>query len=416
MTTETSAVKQSTPECRVCGEQLEVVCDFGRQPLGNGFLDEQQFINEYYFNMTVGFSEKSKMIQLLEQPNPEKMFHKDYAFFSSTSNYMKTHFLGFAQKVLSSEYLSQDPFVVELGCNDGILLKHFARKNIRHLGIEPSINVAKVANENGVKTVSKFFSHKLAEEIVQAEGKADVFLAANVMCHIPDIVNVARGIKTLLKKTGVAIFEDPYLADIIEKVSYDQIYDEHVYLFSALSIEYLFDLVDMEIIKLEHQTTHGGSMRYFIANKGVYPIHDSVKTVLMKEKELNLDKTESLKEFSNKVAKSRINLINLLKRLKHEGKKVVGYAATSKSTTILNYCKIGCELISEIYDTTPIKQGKFSPGMHIPIKPYEDFKDSGADYAFLFAWNHEDEILSKEASFVEGGGKWILHVPEVRIK
>ena len=416
MVLEASVGNQATATCRVCGEPLEVVCDFGLQPLGNGFLSPENFDNEHYFRMRAAFSEKSRMLQLIEQPDPEKMFHEDYAFFSSTSTYMQRHFSEFADSVLSSTYLDEKPFVVELGCNDGILLKHFATKGIRHLGIEPSKNVADVANRNGVQTISKFFTHDLAKEIVNSNGKADAFLAANVMCHIPDIISVVKGIKELLKETGVAIFEDPYLGDVVEKTSYDQLYDEHVYLFSALSIEYLFSLVDMEIINLEHQTTHGGSMRYFIANKGVYQVNKSVHTIINHEKSLNLDKIDSLVGFTNKIKKSRFQLLELLRKLKAEGKKVVGYAATSKSTTILNYCGIGPDLISDIYDTTPLKQGKFSPGMHIPIRPYDEFKDCGADYAFLFAWNHEHEILSKESEFMKRGGKWILHVPEVRIK
>lgn len=402
--------------CRVSGEELTSVLDFGMQPLGNGFLFPDQFKNEYFFPMKVGFSEKSKMLQLLEQPLPEKMFHDQYAFYSSTSNSMAHHFSRFANDVINSPFLSKvDPFVVELGCNDGIMLRYFANLGIRHLGIEPSINVAKEANKLGIKTRSEFFSENLADIILQEEGKVDAFLAANVMCHIPDIVGVVRGIKKLLKPTGVVIFEDPYLGDIVSKVSYDQIYDEHVFLFSAHSIQYLFGLEGMELIDVQPQVTHGGSMRYVLGLKDAYPISKNVDILLEKEGKQGIDRLHSFKAFEENVFKSKHDLLQLLHTLKESGKKVAGYAATSKSTTVLNYCGIGPDLISYICDTTPLKQGKFSPGVHIPIVPYQFFQDNPPDFALLLAWNHADEIMAKEKEFVSGGGKWIIHVPKVSI-
>lgn len=401
--------------CKISNSVLSNVLDFGRQPLGNGFLEPGDFDEEFFFNMEIGYSEISMMLQLIEQPLPEKMFHDHYAFFSSTSHFMGEHFKSFANEVIGSEYLTVDPFIVELGCNDGIMLKNFAKNGMRHLGIEPSLNVARVANAHGVRTCSKFFSESLAEEIAMQDGLVDVFLAANVMCHIPNITGVVKGIKRLLKPTGVVMFEDPYLGDVISKTSYDQIYDEHVFLFSALSVQYLFGKYGMELIDVLPQSTHGGSMRYVLAHQGAYGIKESVGWIFQKEREQGLDRIETFKKFRNSIEKSRSNLVSLLKDLKSQGKKVAGYAATSKSTTILNYCGIGPDLIDYICDTTPIKQGKFSPGMHIPIVSYEAFKNNPPDYAILFAWNHADEILAKEGAYSQSGGKWIVHVPEVRI-
>lgn len=402
--------------CRIAGTPLTKVVDFGKQPLGNGFLEPRQFAAEYFFPMEVGFSEESKMLQLLEQPEPEKMFHDHYAFYSSTSRFMAQHFKEFAEQVLQSGYLAtQDPFVVELGCNDGIMLRNFAERGIRHLGIEPSLNVAQEANKHGVRTCSEFFSERLAEAIVRENGQADAFLAANVMCHIPDIVGVAKGIRTLLKPTGVVMFEDPYLGDVIAKTSYDQIYDEHVFLFSALSIQYLFGLHGMELIDVQPQKTHGGSMRYVLAHRGAHPVRDSVGQIIARERALGLDQLATFEKFRGNVEQSRAKLVELLKDLKAQGKRVAGYGATSKSTTILNYCGIGPDLIEYISDTTPIKQGKFTPGMHIPVVPYERFKDNPPDYAVLFAWNHAEEIMAKEREFMARGGKWIVHVPEVKV-
>jgi methylation protein EvaC len=402
--------------CRISGTPLTKVLDFGLHPLGNGFLDSVEFVGEYFFPMEIGYSEVSMMLQLIQQPLPEKMFHDHYAFFSSTSKVMTKHFEDFANQVLDSDYIEKiSPFIVELGCNDGIMLKNFAELNIDHLGIEPSLNVAQEANKKGVRTVSEFFTEELAEIIVAKHGKADAFLAANVMCHIPDIIGVVKGIKKLLKPSGVVMFEDPYLGDIVNKISYDQIYDEHVFLFSALSIQYLFGLHGMELIDVLPQKTHGGSMRYVLAHKGVYLVKSSVDELILQEKLQGLDKISTFETFSRKVGQSKSELLALLKDLKSNGKTIAGYAATSKSTTILNYCGISSNLIEFICDTTPIKQGKFSPGMHIPVVPYEKFKTNPPDYAFIFAWNHMDEIMEKEKDFITLGGKWITHVPNVKI-
>ncbi len=402
--------------CRISKTPLTSVLNFGKQPLGNGFIEAQDVQAEYFFPMEIGYSEVSMMLQLIEQPAPEKMFHDHYAFYSSTSSFMGQHFKCFAQQVIRSEYLTkEDPFVVELGCNDGIMLKNFAEQGIRHLGIEPSLNVAKEANKHGVRTRSDFFSEALAGAIVSEEGKADAFLAANVMCHIPDIVGVVKGIKKLLKPTGVVMFEDPYLGDVIAKTSYDQIYDEHVFLFSALSIQYLFGLHDMELIDVVPQKTHGGSMRYVLAHRGAYPVKDAVTHIIAKEKKQGLDRLATFQAFGVSVDKSKSDLVSLLSNLKSQGKRVVGYAATSKSTTVLNYCGVGPDLIEYICDTTPIKQGKLSPGVHIPVVPYETFKNNPPDYALLLAWNHAEEIMAKEKDYVANGGKWIVHVPEVKV-
>jgi len=402
--------------CRFTGRKLNTILDFGKQPLGNGFLYPDQFDNEYFFDMSIGFSEETFMLQLNEQPAPEKMFHEEYAFYSSTSKNMGLHFKKFAEDLLKSDYLKkEDPFIVELGCNDGIFLNHVSKQKIRHLGIEPSVNVAKVANERGVKTLSDFFSERLSKKLAKDYGKVDAFIAANVMCHIPDLKDIIKGIKKILNKKGVLIFEDPYLGDVIQKNSYDQIYDEHVYIFSALAVQKIFNMFDMELIDLQPQSTHGGSMRYFISHKGSYELSNNVEEIIKKEINLGLNKESTFRNFSTNIQNSKIELRELLKTLKSQGKKIAGYGATSKSTTILNYCNIGPDLIDYITDTTPIKQKKFSPGMHIPIVDYKYFKDNPPDFAFLFAWNHSNEIMEKESGYTNSGGKWITHIPNVRV-
>lgn len=402
--------------CLICRSSLEPFIDFGNMPLGNGFLLPQQFTDEYRFHMQVGSCPKCTMVQLLEQPDRERMFHENYAYFSGTSRYMAQHFRDFAEHVMADYLPDPDPFVVEMGSNDGIMLQNFASASIRHLGIEPSKNVAHVAVERGINTVTEFFEADLARSIVAEQGQADVFLAANVMCHIPYIHDIVEGIKILLKPTGVVLFEDPYLVDVLEKTSYDQIYDEHTFLFSLTSVEHLFNLYGMKVIDVIPQSTHGGSMRFVIAFKdSFWSVSPRVDTQRNKERTMGLEKPETYNRFRQNCEDSRNRLVALLKDLKDRGKRVVGYGATSKSTTILNYCSITSELLEFISDTTPIKQGKFTPGAHIPVLPYEKFTENYPDYALLFAWNHAGEIMDKEESFRAAGGKWIVYVPEVKI-
>lgn len=365
--------------------------------------------------MAVGHCTKCNMVQLIEQPKREMMFHQNYAFFSSTSRNMDIHFKEFSELVTKKYLTSQDPFIVEIGSNDGIMLQYVKEKGIRHLGVEPSANVAKIAIGKGINTICSFFDEKLAETIVNKYGQADAIIAANVMCHIPCIHSVVAGFKMLLKPDGVIMFEDPYLGDIIESTLYDQIYDEHVFLFSVASISYLFEQHGLEVTDIMSQSTHGGSMRYIVAHQNAKKISLAVEKQRNKEKELGLHLPNTYQQFRSNIEKSREQLLNLLTNLKKQGKRIVGYAATSKSTTINNYCGITPALIEYISDTTPIKQGRYSPGTHIPVKPYDEFRNHYPDYALLYAYNHAEEIMAKENKFMESGGKWIVYVPEVKV-
>lgn len=402
--------------CLICSNEYQPFISFGKQPIANYFLAEKDFGTEYFFEMKVGHCEKCQMVQLVDQPAPEQMFHENYAFFSSTSEYMKLHFKDFATSIKDTYLKSSDPFVVEMGSNDGIMLQNFKNFGFRHLGVEPSKNVAEVAMSKGVNTINSFFNEETADKIIAQYGKADAFLAANVMCHIPFIHSIAKGVKKLLSDKGVLAFEDPYLGDIIQKTSYDQIYDEHVFFFSVTSVNNAFNLHGLEVIDCLPQKTHGGSMRYILSHVGAYPISENVKKQLRIEEELQLSNPETYKKFTRNVENSRNELVKLLKSLKAEGKRVVGYGATSKSTTVLNYCGIGPDLIEFISDTTPIKQGKFTPGTHIPVKPYDNFKAQYPEYTLLFAWNHREEIMAKESTYTKDlNGKWITYIPEVHV-
>jgi methylation protein EvaC len=401
-------------DCAICGKGVEPFMSFGRMPIANGFLTPDQFSDEPFFNLAAGFCPNCKMVQLTELVDPHRMFHDNYAFYSSTSSRMAAHFEALAG-LIRTTHLGDNPFVVEIGSNDGIMLRHLANAGIRHLGIEPSANVAAAARANGVNTVSEFFSEALADRIITEHGHADVVAGANVMCHIPTMHSVVAGIAKVLKPSGVLIFEDPYLGDIIERTAYDQIYDEHAFYFSVTALDFVFAQHGLEIVDVEPQPTHGGSMRYTVGRRGRHTVSAATSAQRAKEQALGLGNRDTYSAFRRRVERSRVELMALLRTLHHSGKRVAGYGATSKSTTVTNYCGITPDLVEFISDTTPIKQGKFSPGTHIPIRPHADFRSNYPDFALLFAWNHADEIRANERPFVAAGGQWIVYVPRVMV-
>ncbi|MEK9628832.1 MAG: class I SAM-dependent methyltransferase [Nitrospinota bacterium] len=401
--------------CRICDTSLEPFMSFGKMPIANGFLTPDDFASEYFFELKPGFCENCSTLQILVQPDPEKMFHENYAFFSRTSKRMAIHFNSYAEWVKKNYLKSDDPFVVEIGSNDGLMMECFAKDRIRQLGVEPSANVAEKARGHGVETLCSFFNLEAAKKIVSEKGHADALIAANVMCHIPDLHEVAKGADHLLTPGGVLIFEEPYLGDMVENTAYDQIYDEHVYIFSARSVLNIFNRYNFDLVDVKPQTTHGGSMRYVLARRDKWPVSSAVTNQLQYEEEKGLHLGSTYDLFREKCESSRENLVKILKEQKDAGRRIVGYAATSKSTTVLNYCNIGPDLIEFISDTTPIKQGKFSPGMHIPVRAYETLLDGYPDGFLLFAWNHKAEVFEKELAFTESGGEWITYVPQVEI-
>ncbi len=402
--------------CRICNAKIAAFMTFGKMPIANGFLTPEELAGEYFFELAPAFCSTCGMFQLVDQPAPEKMFHGHYAFYSSTSRYMQAHFKAFSEQVTGRVLAGRtDPFVVELGSNDGIMLRNFKDAGYRHLGIEPSQNVAAVARGQGVRTISEFFDERLAERIVSEHGHADAVLSANVMCHIPDLRSVAAGIRKLLKPDGMLIFEDPYLGDMIAKTSYDQIYDEHVFIFSATSVAWAFGQHGLELIDVLPQVTHGGSMRYVLSPRGSHVVAPAVARQMAQETAQGLGRAATYDQFRRSCEASKRALVDTLDSLRRQGKRVVGYGATSKSTTVTNYCGIGPQHIEFISDTTPIKQGKLSPGAHIPVKAYEAFAQNLPEYALLFAWNHATEIFEKETAFKAQGGKWITFVPKVEL-
>ena len=401
--------------CKVCNHELRSIISFGKMPISNRFVSVLT-ADEFLYDLSLGFCPKCFMVQLEECVDPVMMFNEDYAYFSSISKAMEGHFEEMANEITGLVSGKVHPFVVELGCNDGIMLKYVAEKRIPHLGIEPSENVATSAKAKGINVIGEFFNSKSASEIMDAYGQADVICGANVMCHIEDINSVFKGISILLKPEGVFFFEDPYLLDIVEKTSFDQIYDEHIYYFSGLSISNLAKRHGLKLVDMLPQEVHGGSMRYYLKKGAECTVSGNVGRYLSREKTLKLHTPEGYIRFRDRVDKICSDFKNTLLNIKAAGKRIAAYGATSKSTTLLIYSKVGPNLIDYVSDTTPTKIGKYTPGTHIPVKSHDHFLRDAPPYTVLLAWNHKREIFEKEKEYRERGGKFITFFPEVVIE
>lgn len=408
--------KKTMVDCKICNRKTGQIISFGKMPIANSFKSKIVEEKVLLSNLSLAFCPFCLMVQLEETVASEILYSRDYPFISSTSNVMANHFEKMAQEIIRKIYGKKKPFVVELGCNDGILLKHIAVKKINHLGIEPAGNVARLAEKNNVKVLCEFFNKKTAMQIVKKHGKADVIAGANVISHIENLNSVFEGLKILLKKNGYFIFEDPYLYDILEKSSFDQIYDEHIYYFSGLSIMNLALKYGFQLVNMKHQNVHGGSMRYYLQKSEIRNPKSEIKRWVDKEKKMRLDKIDGYLGFKNRVDKTCFVLKQTLFKIKKSNKRIVGYGATSKSTTLLNYLKIGPEIIDYIVDITPTKIDKYTPGTNISIKSRDFFIADNPAYVLLLAWNHKKEIFQKEKKYRQKGGKFILYFPKILIE
>ncbi|TDC44518.1 class I SAM-dependent methyltransferase [Actinomadura sp. KC345] len=403
--------------CRVCGGTVHQFFDFGRQPLSDMFLGPGDLEHEFFFRLAVGICESCTMTQLMDEVARDRMFHDAYPYHSSGSVHMRRHFEQTANRFLDTHLSGRgpDPFIVEIGCNDGVMLRTLGKAGVRHLGVEPSGGVADLARANGVRVRTDFFEEPTAADIVAEEGTADLIYAANTICHIPYIGSIFRGVDALLAPDGAFVFEDPYLGDILDRTTFDQIYDEHFFFFTVRSVQAVAARHGFEVVDVERLPVHGGEVRYTITRRGTRTPTAAVAELADLERARGLGTREAFDPFAADIERIRHELVTLLRGLAAEGKRVVGYGATAKSATVTNYCGIGPELISFVCDATPAKHGKLMPGSHIPVRPGEALADPYPDYAVLFAWNHAEEIMAKERAFHEAGGRWILYVPEVHI-
>ena len=381
---------------------------FGKMPVANGFIKKKDFKKEFFFEMEVGFSKELSLFQLNDHPKPTLMFNRNYPFFTGSSKGMIEHFRQYARWV-KKNYFKNVKNLIEIGSNDGTFLKNFNKNKINNIGIEPSKNVANIARKNGIKTINQFFTYKNASKLKKLKNNTDIICAANAICHVPNLKDLIKGIDFLLGKEGIFIFEEPYLGSMFKKVSYDQIYDEHIFMFSVSAIKKTFKLFDFDLIDVLPQTTHGGSMRYVVARRNSYKIKNNVQKYLKYEKNNNIDNIKGCLKFKKKCEASKKKLNHKITKIKKTGKNIAGYAATSKSTTILNYCNINYKHIDFICDTTQEKIGKYTPGTHIPIVSVDYFRKNLPSHTFLFAWNHKKEIFKKEKSLLKKT-KWIAHI------
>ncbi len=355
----------------MCGSDVKEFLDLGRQPLSDNFLTEGDFGDEFFFRLSVGFCETCTMVQLGEVPPREKMFHDDYPYYSSGSSVMRKHFEQTAREFLETEATGDDPFIVELGSNDGVMLKTVHDAGVRHLGFEPSGKVADVARAKGVRVTGDFFEEATAKAVRAADGPADVIFAANTLCHIPYMGSILEGVSALLGPGGIFAFEDPYLGEIVSKTSFDQIYDEHCFLFTAHSVAAMAERHGLALVDVRRFGVHGGEIRYTLARAGEREPTPDVAALLAEEDDRGLAKIETLERFAANVVAIRDDLIALLRRLKEEGRTVAAYGATAKSATVTNFCGIGPEpgllrLRHDAGQAGPADAGRAHPGRSRP--------------------------------------------------
>ncbi|WP_329520742.1 class I SAM-dependent methyltransferase [Spirillospora sp. NBC_01491] len=404
--------------CRICDGPVRETLDLGRQPLSDAFIDPTAPPGpdgEFFFRLGVGACESCTMVQLVEAVPRERMFHHDYPYRSSRSDRMREHFERTARTLLDGVRAGPDPFVVEIGCNDGAMLAAIDTAGVRSLGVDPSGRAAAVAARNGLRVRTDFFEESSAASIRAAEGPADLIYSANTISHIPYLGSVFRGVDRLLAPDGLFVFEDPYLGDILDRSAFDQIIDEHFYFFTVRSVRATARRFGFELVDVERLPVHGGEIRCTVARAGRRPPAPAVAALLAREDALGRTSGPAFRGLATAARRIRDDLLTLLRTLRADGRRVVGYGATAKSATVLNYCGIGPGLVPFVCDSTPEKQGRLTPGSHLPVRPPAAFSDPYPDYAVLFAWNHAQEIMMKEQAFHAAGGRWILYVPDVHL-
>jgi len=385
----------------------------GKQPIANSFLSsnsKKTLSKEFFYKLSISFDINNFLVSITNPVNPKFQYTDKYAHRASESITMRVAFKKIANKLKKN---FNPKIVMEIGSNDGVFIRNFSKEKI--IAVEPCRNLANITKKK-FKTYPDFWTQKLAKRIFKTSRKADIIFSANTISHIPNLKESFDAIDFSLSENGVLVIEDPSLCSVIKNNSYDQFYDEHVYVFSALAISKVVQLSGLRLFDVEKTSTHGGSLRYYICKKkSKYKNTENLYKIFKEEKKVGLNKLSTFKKFSNRVKKSKKDLIKLLRNLKSKNKKIISYGATYKSTTVFNYCKIGKEYIDYVTDTTYNKQGKFTPGKHLPIVSPKQGMNESVDYAFLGAWNFRQEILNKEKIFIKRGGKFITHVPVIKI-
>ena len=386
--------------------------DLGLQPLANFYLNKSQVNKKQKkYKLIVRFDKKKHLVSIKKTFSSKMMFNSKYPYRSSMSKTMIRSFKNLSIKIKKK---FKPKKILEIGSNDGSFLKNFDKKI--SVGIEPCANIEKITKRNRFNTIPEYWSYELAKKLKKKYSEFDLIYSANTITHIKNLNEVFKSINLILSRDGVLIIEDPSLLECIKRNTYDQFYNEHIYVFSTLSLKKVLYDFGLEIFKVEKLPIHGGSNRYYIKKKfSNRKIEASVKKCENQEIKYGLKNIKTYLKFKTRVHKSKKKLISIFSKFKKENKKIIGYGATAKSTTILNYCNINNKLIDYFFDTTKEKQNKYTPGSLIEIKKYPGYIPSDVDLIFLGAWNFKDEIFKKERKFIKSGGRFIIHTPFPKI-
>ena len=385
--------------------------DLGEQPLANNFINKKKLLNkERKYRLIIRFNKINKLVSIKKIISSNDMFNNKYPYRSSTSKTMRSHL----KKLSNIVKKSKPKKILEIGSNDGCFIKNFERN--KTIGIEPCANVEKITKKNKYNTYPEYWTPKLARKILKKHNKVDLIFSSNTISHIKNLDDVFKGINIALDDKGIFIIEDPSLLECLKKNTYDQFYNEHIYVFSYLGLSNSLKKHNLEIFKIEKLEIHGGSNRYYIKkNSNALKLHKSVHNHMYEENKFGINNLKTYTNFAKRVKLSKEKLLHIFKDCKKNNKKVVGYGATAKSVTILNYCSINNKMIEYFIDTTPDKQNKYTPGTKILIKKNVNLIDDNVDFVFLGAWNFKKEIFNKEKKYIKNGGKFIIHTPYPKI-
>jgi SAM-dependent methyltransferase len=403
--------------CRSCGDsRLQMVLSLGETPLANSLPTEATKDQaEPRYPLELVFCQGCTLLQITETVPPEILF-RDYRYFSSFSDTMLRHARDIADRMATQLGLGKGSLAAEIASNDGYLLKNYVARGVPVLGIEPALNIAKVAEENGVHTVAEFFGRDLAQKLAADGKRADVLHANNVMAHVPDINGVVAGVAAFLAKDGVFVSESPYAKQMLDHTEFDTIYHEHLFYYSLTAISALMERHGLYVADVEELPIHGGSIRTFVRHEGSGTATARVQELLAREEAWGVRTLEAYLPFRDRVTGLKKSLTELIAKLKADGKRVAAYGAAAKGSTLLNTFGIGKESLDFVVDRSVHKQGRYMPGLKLPILPAEALLEKKPDYTLLLTWNFADEILSQQKAYRDAGGKFIVPIPEVTIR